>query len=147
MPRFRFRLQGLLRLRTQLEQVARRSLATAMGAVAGVEQRIAVADAGLRECEQLGCTNEPQAPLARALGQGLQRHRSQLQHQLRAAEAQLDRARGDWLERRREQRALASLRERRHGEWRRDDERRDQRDIEETSRHRVALDGPQEERT
>ena len=64
MSRFRFRLQGLLRLRTQLEQVARRSLATAMGAVASVEQRMAVADAGLRECEQLGCTNAPQAPVS-----------------------------------------------------------------------------------
>lgn len=147
MQRFKFRLSGLLRLRTQLEKVARRSLATAMGSVASVEQRLTIASDGLRECEQLGCTNEPQAPLARALAAGLAKHRHQLQNELRAAEAQLDRARTDWLERRREQRALDLLRERRHAEWRTEQEAKEQRDMEELAPRRPRRDRLQEERT
>lgn len=147
MQRFRFRLQGLLRLKKQLEQDSRRTLATAMGAVAGVEQRLQTANEGLRECEQLGCSSEPHAPLARALAAGLTKHRRQLQNQLRAAEAQLERARTEWLERRKEQRALSLLRERRHEEWRRDHEAREQRDMEELAQARAQAQAPQEERT
>ncbi len=147
MQRFQFRLSGLLRLRTQLEQVARRSLATAMGKVAGVEQRLAVAHDGLRECEHLGCTNEPHAPLARALATGLARHRHQLQTELRAAEAQLDRARTDWIERRRDQRALDLLRDRQRTEWRTEQEAREQRAMEELAPRRPLRRLPEEEQT
>ncbi|MGE3171505.1 MAG: flagellar FliJ family protein [Planctomycetota bacterium] len=134
MQRFRFRLGGLLRLRSQLERAGRRSLAEAMGTVAGVEQRLGAATQGMQDCERMGCSNEPHAPLARALAKGLARHRLHLTNQLRAAQAQLDRARGDWLERRRDERALASLQDRRRDEWRREQDRAEQLEMEELAR-------------
>jgi len=144
MQRFRFRLAGLLRLRTQLERAARRSLATAMGTVAGVEQRLHTASEGLRECEDLGCTNAPHAPLARAVAAGLLRHRHSLQHELRAAEARLDRARGDWLLRRQEQRALSTLHDRRRDDWSRRLLAHQQREIEELWRPAATATGGEE---
>lgn len=147
MQRFTFRLAGLLRLRTQLEQTARRSLATAMGAVSGVEQRLVVANEGLRECEQLGCSNEPHAPLARALASGLARHRLGLQNELRAAEARLDRARGDWIEQRKDQRTLTLLRDRQRDEWRHEQEAREQRELEELTQVQRLQRRTQEEGT
>lgn len=146
MRRFRFRLAGLLRLQLQLEQMARRSLATATGAVTDVEQRLDVAVQGLHECEQLGCSDVAHAPLARALAQGLGRHRLQLQNELRAAQAQLDRARGDWIERRREQQALGLIEARQRQAWRDEQAKVDQQEIEELARSRM-LATDQEDRT
>ncbi len=145
MTRFRFRLAGLLRLRSQLERTSRRSLATAMGAVANVEQRIENASTGLSDCEQMGCGTGAAAPLARALAQGLIRHRQRLQHELRAAHAQLDRCRTEWLERRRDVQALSGLREKQLEEWRRVAAQQEQNELEELARCRTAAPRSEEE--
>ncbi|MEQ1632752.1 MAG: flagellar FliJ family protein [Planctomycetota bacterium] len=144
MGRFRFRLQGLLRLRTQMEKTARRTLATAMGNVTNVEQRMATATSGLAECERMGCGPDAHAPLARALAQGLARHRLRLQNELRAAHAQLERARGDWVERRREQRTLDVLRDKQREDWLLQRQRDEQHELEELARGRKVL-APTEE--
>ena len=144
MGRFQFRLAGLLRLRTQMEKTARRTLAAAMGNVANVEQRMATATIGLAECEQLGCGTDAHAPLARALAQGLARHRLRLQNELRAAHAQLERTRGDWIERRREQRTLDVLRDKQREEWKMERQRAEQHELEELARGRKVL-APAEE--
>ena len=97
----------------------------------------------MRECEQLGCSTEAHAPLARALAQGLSRHRLLLQNQLRAAEAQLDRARTDWLDRRREHKTLTLLRDKKREDWLREQMASEQRELEELSRPRPASAAPQ----
>ncbi len=137
MRRFRFRLAGLLRLREQLERAARRDLATAMGVVSGAEQRLQAATAGLSECERLGVGGDAAAPLARALAKGLARHRLRVQNELRAAHAQLDRARGDWVERRRDERTLDMLRDKQREGWVRESEKKEQHELEELARGRT----------
>jgi flagellar export protein FliJ len=146
MQRFRFRLAGLLRLRSQLERTARRDLATATGVVTGVEHQLGATVQGLQECERLGCSDAAHAPLARALAQGLARRRLRLQNELRAAQAQLDRARGDWIERRREQRTLGLLEDRQRQEWRDEQAKVEQQEIEELARWRAQAT-VQEDRT
>lgn len=138
MRRFRFRLAGLLRLRSQLERSSRRALATAMGTVANVEQRMAAAAQGLVDCERLGCDTGAAAPLARALAKGLARHRLALQNELRAAHANLDRARTDWLEKKKEHRAIELLRDKQRDEWRREQQVTEQHELEELARGRKA---------
>lgn len=138
MRRFRFRLEGLLRLRGQFERAARRELAAATGRVAAVEQRIAVAEDGLRQCEEQGAGATPASRLARSLEQGLRRHRFRLQHALRAAEAQLDNARTGWSAARRDHRVLEQLRERRVADWRTSVARDEQSELEELARLRAA---------
>ena len=145
MSRFRFRLAGLLRRRTQMERVARQQLAGAMGAVAGVEQRLANATDGLAECERMGCGTDAAAPFARALSKGLARHRLRLQNELRAAHAQLDRARGDWVERRRDQRTLDMLRDKRREEWMQSHQQKEQHELEELARGRTPAHAREEE--
>lgn len=137
MGRFRFRLAGLLRLREQMEQAARRELAGAMGKVTVVEQRLVSATEGLADCERAGCVADAAAPLARALAKGLARHRLRLQNELRAAQAQADRARGDWIERRKDQRALDMLHDKQREAWLQEQQRQEQQELEELSRGRM----------
>jgi flagellar export protein FliJ len=134
MRRFRFRLAGLLRLRSQFERQARIALASAIGDLARVEQAIASADAGLRECEDQGRGAAAHARLALALGEGLRRHALRLQREQRAAAARLDQARTDWLERRNERDVLQRLRERRREQWSDEALRRGQAELEELAR-------------
>jgi flagellar export protein FliJ len=115
-----------------------------MGVVAGVEQRMQTAGDALRECEDLGCTNVPHAPLLRAVAAGLVRHRQRLQRELRAAEARLDRARGDWLTSRQEHRALLQLRDRHAAKFRAGLLAREQREIEELWRPAAGAAGQEE---
>lgn len=136
--RFRFRLAPLLRLRSQLERVSRRDLAAAIGQVAGVEHRLAVAAEGLRQCGDQAAGADAPALLARALEQGLQRHRLRLQQELSAAQARLHRAQAEWSEVRRDRRMLEQLQERRRLEWQLTADRSEQRELEELSRLRGA---------
>jgi flagellar export protein FliJ len=146
MGRFRFRLAGLLRLREQMEQAARRELAGAMGKVATVEQRLVSATEGLADCERAGCAADAAAPLARALAKGLARHRLRLQNELRASQAQADRARGDWIERRKDQRALDMLHDKQREAWLQDLQRKEQQELEELSRGRMQATRAEEAR-
>jgi flagellar export protein FliJ len=137
MQRFRFRLTGLLRLRSQMERASRRALAVAMGNVVAVEQRIAAATESLQQCEDHGRGLGAAAQLARSLEQGLTRYQWRLQRELRAAEAQLDRARTDWTERRRDEQALQKLRETAKAQWRAASLRHEQHELEELARLRA----------
>jgi len=139
MRRFRFRLAPLLRLRSQFERTARRTLATAMGNLTAVEQRLAATDESLRQFGEHGRGADAAALLARALETGLARHRTRLQREQRAAAAQLDRARTDWTERRREQQTLLNLRDRRREEWRVAALQSEQRELEELAQLRTAV--------
>lgn len=141
MRRFRFRLEGLLRVRSRVERIAQRAVAEAMGEVTRVQQCMDSATAGLRDCEDQACGNGPESLLARALADGLRRHHMRLETELSGAEARLDRARTDWLESRRQHRVIEQLRERRHEEWRVDAERSEQREIEELAKLRNPEEG------
>ncbi|GDY01565.1 hypothetical protein LBMAG49_08940 [Planctomycetota bacterium] len=137
MQRFRFRLSGLLRLRSQLERVSRRTLATAMGNVAVVQHRIAAAGESLRQCEEHGRGTDGAAQLARSLESGLTRFRWRLERELRAVEAQLERARSEWLERKSEEQSLLKLRVAQKSEWRTEHARTEQHELEELARLRA----------
>lgn len=145
MRRFQFRLAGLLRLRSQLEKSSRRALATAMGNVSNVEQRMAAAAQGLVDCERMGCEPGSAAPLARALAKGLARHRLTLQNELRAAHAQLDRARTEWLDKKKEHRAIEVLRDKKREDWRHEQQVLEQHELEELARGRKARTDSTEE--
>jgi flagellar export protein FliJ len=137
MRRFRFRLGSLLRLRSQFERAARGTLAVATGDVAAVEQRLLATAESLRQCEEHGRGAGAPAQLARALEQGLARYRLRLQRERSAATARLDRARSDWLDRRREQRTLEMLHERQRALWDDTQQRREQHELEELARLRA----------
>lgn len=134
MQRFRFRLDGLLRLRSQLERAARRTLAVAGGEVAAVNQRLEFATVSLRDCEDRSVGTGAEAALARSLAAGLTRHRLRLERELRLREADFDRARHQWLERRRDVHALRELRRHRLDEHRQRVARDEQLELEETAR-------------
>ena len=141
MRRFRFRLDGLLRLRSQLERAARRQLAVATADVATVEQRMEAAVRGLQDCEQQARGSGSVAMLARAMADGLVRHRHRLTNELRGAEARLDRARTDWLQSRRDHQVIEKLRQRRHQEWRQEQARDEQHELEELAQLRSGSEG------
>ena len=141
MRRFRFRLDGLLRVRSRVERIAQRGVAQAMSEVARVQQCMDSATAGLQDCEDQACGNGPESMLARALADGLRRHHMRLARELSGAEARLDRARTDWLESRREHRVIEQLRERRYEEWRVDAERHEQQEIEDLAKLRNPDEG------
>jgi flagellar export protein FliJ len=118
MRRFRFRLAPLLRLRAQLERQARRELAVAMGAVSAIDQKIAATDQGLRDCEQQAARGDSIGQLAKALENGLRRHRWRLGKQLQEAQQRLDVVRNDYAAKARELRTLQNLRDQKKAAWR-----------------------------
>jgi flagellar export protein FliJ len=117
MRRFRFRLAPLLRLRAQLERASRRELATAIGGLAAIDQRLAAAAQGLRECAEQGTRPGAVGQLAQQLENGLRRHRWRLQQQQRAAQQQVDVARADYAQRARDVKALQVLRDQQRAAW------------------------------
>lgn len=131
MRRFRFRLQPLLRLRSQFERTSRRELAAAMGELATVEQRLAAAAQGVRDCAEQGARPDAVGQLAKALESGLRRHQWRLQKQQRTAAQKVDTARADYLQKVRDVRTLARLRERQHETWRLDAMRAEQAELDE----------------
>jgi len=118
MRRFRFRLAPLLRLRAQFERTSRRELASTMGALATVEQKLAAAAQGLRECADQGARPDAVGQLAKALESGLRRHHWRLQKDQKVAVQKVDVARADYAQKARDLRTLQKLREQQHAAWR-----------------------------
>lgn len=131
MERFRFRLAPLLRLRAQFERTSRRELATAMGALATVEQRLAAAALGLRECAEQGARPDAVGNLAKALETGLRRHHWRLQRQQQDAAKKVDVARADYAVKARELRTLQRLRDQQYDAWRVQAQRTEQAELDE----------------
>ncbi len=131
MRRFRFRLAPLLRLRAQFERTARRELATAMAAVATIEQRLAAVAQGLRECADQGARPDAIGQLAKALENGLRRHQWRLNKQRVEAQQKLDVVRADYAQKARDLRTLQRLREQQHAAWKQTAQRQEQAELDE----------------
>lgn len=134
MRRFRFPLQGLLRLRGHAERAARRELGASLQRLAQVEQGLQNVGLGLRQCQDQARGTDAAARLAVALETGLRRMEWRLQRERRAAEAGVDRSRTEFLERRRDAQALQRLHDRRREEWRRQVLTAEQAELDELSR-------------
>jgi len=131
MRRFRFRLAPVLRLRAQLERTARRELATAMGAMATVDQKLAAAAAGLRDCADQASRADGVGQLAKGLEQGLRRHHWRLQKQRAEAQQRLDVVRADYTQKARDLKALQKLRDQQREAWRLEAQRAEQAELDE----------------
>ncbi|MFN7588829.1 MAG: flagellar export protein FliJ [Planctomycetota bacterium] len=130
MRRFRFRLAPVLRLRAQLERTARRELATAMGTLASVDQKLAAA-AGLRDCADQASRADGVGQLAKGLEQGLRRHHWRLQKQRAEAQQRLDVVRADYTQKARDLKALQKLRDQQREAWRLETQRAEQAELDE----------------
>jgi flagellar export protein FliJ len=119
MRRFRFRLDPVLRLRRQFERSARRELAQSMTQVGGLEQQVAAAAQGRRDCAAEAATPGATGQFARALELGLRRHEWRLQTELQQATRRLETVRSDYVQKARDLGALQNLRDQRREEWRR----------------------------
>jgi flagellar export protein FliJ len=133
MRRFRFRLAPLLRLRSQFERASRRELAAAMGVLVGVDQKLAAAAQGLRDCAEQGARPDAVGQLAKALENGLRRHHWRLQKQQKEAQQRLDVVRADYAQKQRDLRALQKLRDQQREAWRQDAMRSEQAELDELS--------------
>lgn len=133
MRRFRFRLAPLLRLRAQFERASRRELAAAMGGLATIDQKLAAAAQGLRECADQGARPDAVGQLAKALENGLRRHHWRLQKQLREAQQRLDAVRADYTQKQKDLRTLQKLRDQQRETWRQDALRAEQAELDELS--------------
>lgn len=131
MRRFRFRLAPVLRLRAQLERTARRELATAMGTLASVDQKLAAAAAGLRDCAEQASRADGVGQLAKGLEQGLRRHHWRLQKQRVEAQQRLDVVRADYTQKARDLKTLQKLRDQQREAWRLDAQRAEQAELDE----------------
>jgi flagellar export protein FliJ len=131
MRRFRFRLAPVLRLRAQLERTARRELATAMGTLASVDQKLAAAAAGLRDCADQASRADGVGQLAKGLEQGLRRHHWRLQKQRVEAQQRLDVVRADYTQKARDLKALQKLRDQQREAWRLETQRAEQAELDE----------------
>lgn len=131
MRRFRFRLSPLLRLRAQFERASRRELARAVQAVDAIDQKLAAAAQGLRDCAAEAPRADAVGRLARALEDGLRRHQWRLGRQRHDAQQQLDTVRADYVHKARELRSVQRLREQRHADWRQATQRAEQAELDE----------------
>lgn len=131
MRRFRFRLAPVLRLRAQFERSARRELAIAMAAVSAIDQKIAAANQGLRDCALQAWRPGAVGQLAKALESGLRRHHWRLQKQQQEAQQRLDAVRIDYTVKARELRTLQKLREQKRAAWVQDSLRAEQAELDE----------------
>lgn len=131
MRRFRFRLAPVLRLRAQLERTARRELATAMGTLASVDQKLAAAAAGLRDCAEQASRADGVGQLAKGLEQGLRRHHWRLQKQRVEAQQRLDVVRADYTQKARDLKTLQKLRDQQREAWRLAAQRAEQAELDE----------------
>ena len=102
MRRFRFRLDSLLRVRSQVERTARKALAVAMAEVHTFDQQLEAASRGLADCEAQAARADSVGHLARGLEDGLRRHRWRLTRQREQAEQRLEAVRVDYTEKARE---------------------------------------------
>lgn len=132
MRRFRFSLAKIERLRLHKERLARRELAERLAALAAVDEEISVVEANLEVCRRDG------GPLGEAMVEGLGRRRRELTERRERAAEEVDRARVDWLARRRERMALTKLHERRLAEWRAEADRHERAVMDEVAGNRHA---------
>lgn len=131
MRRFRFRLSPVLRLRAQLERTARRELAVAMGALAAVDQKLAAAVQGLRDCAEQAARPDAVGQLAKGLENGLRRHQWRLQKQQKEAQQRLDVVRADYAQKQKDLRTLQKLRDQQREQWRLAVQRAEQAELDE----------------
>jgi flagellar export protein FliJ len=117
MRRFRFRMAPLLRLRAQFERSSRRELAAAIGALAAVDQRLAAAAQGLRDCAEQGVRTDAVGQLARSLENGLRRHHWRLSREQRVVQQKVDVARTDYTQKARDLKTLQKLRDQQRAAW------------------------------
>jgi hypothetical protein len=125
------------RWRAQQERTARRALAGALAALGQVEHSLARVRGGIAACrgEERGAARA----LAHAVEQGLGRSAVALEARRAAAAAALERARAEYAERRRDQRATLRLYETRRAAWRAAAQAEEQREAEEMARLRWPL--------
>ena len=131
MRRFRFRLTPVLRLRAQLERQARRELASAMAVVSAIDQKLAAAEQGLRDCELQSVRTDAVGQLAKALDAGLRRHRWRLQKEQKDAQQRLDVVRADYATKARELKTLQNLRDQKKAAWREEVAQQEQAELDE----------------
>ncbi len=134
MRRFRFRLQPLLRLRQQVERSARRELAVAMAEVNRLDQQIAAAEQGLRDCADQAAANTAVGQLARSLETGLRRHQLRLRGKQQKAQERVDVVRSDYVVKARDLKALQRVREQRFADWRTETLKAEQAELDELAR-------------
>jgi len=134
MRRFQFRLGSLMRLRSQLERVARRELAAATATVHSIDQQLIAAALGRQEFGETAVRGGPSAQLARALEAGISRHEWRLLGKQRKATAELEVVRQDYLKKARDLGALEHLRDRRHEEWLAEVQKEEQEGLDEMTR-------------
>lgn len=134
MRRFRFRLDPLLRLRSQLERVARRELAQATSAIHAIDQQLVAAARGRQEFGEAAALGGASGQLARALEVGLARHEWRLTGQQRQAAVVLESARRIYLAKARDLGTLEKLEDRRREEWRTQTQREEQAEMDELAR-------------
>ncbi len=128
MKRFRFPLEGLLRLRRLREQESRRQLAEALKALRHAEAACQAARALVREAEQ-GLVGSLQASELRGWAEALERRRQQLAGAERLREEAARRAETLWahfLQLRRDRKAVEQVRQRRWRLYQRELGRREQ---------------------
>lgn len=118
MRRFRFRLEPLLRLRAQIERSKKRELATAMAEVNTIDQRLAAATQGLRDCADQAGSMGAVGKLARALETGLRRHQWRLSTDLAKAQQKADAVRTEYVAKVRDVRTLQKLKDSKRDAWR-----------------------------
>lgn len=141
MRRFRFRLAPLLRLRSQMERSSRRELAVALGEVNAVDQRIASATAGIRDCADQARQHGAVGLLAQQLETALRRHEWRLRADKQKAEQRAEAVRIDYVVKARDLKALQKLHEKQLGEWRIAAAKSEQAELDELARlGRAALE-------
>ena len=131
MRRFRFRLDSLLRVRSQVERTARKALAIAMAEVHTFDQQLEAASRGLADCEAQAARADSVGHLARGLEDGLRRHRWRLTRQREQAEQRLEAVRVDYTEKARELKTMQRLRDQEHERWRTETLRQEQAELDE----------------
>lgn len=131
MRRFRFRLAPVLRLRAQLERVARRDLAAALSSLATLDQQFEAASQGLRDCAEQAAHAGPVGALSKAFEDGLRRHQWRLQERRQQAQRAAEAARAQFAQRAADRKALARLRDQQLAAWRAEAQRVEQADADE----------------
>ncbi|HEB53946.1 MAG TPA: flagellar export protein FliJ [bacterium] len=131
MRRFRFRLQPVLRLRSQYERLAQKELAAAMADVNTVDQQLRAAEQGLADCAEQAVRSDAVGWLARSLEDGLRRHKWRLARQLQNAERRLEAVRNDYTAKAREVKTLQRLRDQERATWQQERQRSEQAELDE----------------
>jgi flagellar export protein FliJ len=102
-----------------------------MGTLASVDQKLAAAAAGLRDCADQASRADGVGQLAKGLEQGLRRHHWRLQKQRAEAQQRLDVVRADYTQKARDLKALQKLRDQQREAWRLETQRAEQAELDE----------------